>query len=130
MEAKDLLSLVFGRWEFFLKLWDVYKLLAFALLAFIASSPFVRQSTPILVLVGLVFIGSAVSHLVGLLVVRRQWAALAKAAKTKLVGDPVLAPVGEVLEAPSRNAIIGFHLLGDAAFLIALAVIRWASSPQ
>ena len=128
MEAKDLLSLVFGRWDFFLNMWDAYKLVLLGLLVFGASQTFtfIRQSGVILIVVVVTFLGGAIFHLAGLLVVRLQWAALATAAKSKLAGDAVLEPIGAVLKVPTRNVVIAVHLIADVAVLIALFAIRWA----
>jgi hypothetical protein len=128
MEHKDLLALVFNRWEFFVRLCEVYQVLALALLAFVMTSPTVHGNIVLCGLVAVAFVGSAVGNLTGLLVVCKQWSVLAEAAKARLATDPVLAPVGQVLEPPSRKVVIWFHLVGDATFITALGVIWWLFS--
>ena len=129
MEAKDLLTLVLGRWEFFLKLWDFYKVVSLALLAFVAS--FVRDSTVAIIAISVVFIGFAVSHLYGLITTRNQWEALAKATKHKLGLEfsnsemkDNMENIGNILQAPHQNYVIIFHLILDLVVLGAIAVIH------
>ena len=133
MEPKDVVTLILGRWEFFLKLWDFYKVVSLALLAFVASSSFVRCSNVAILVTSVVFIGFAGSHLFGLIHARNQWDILAKAAakSRSFSDDDMLKHIDihktDFLKAPPWGHVIIFHLVLDLAVLVALAVIHRAS---
>jgi hypothetical protein len=121
----ELCKLAFARWEFFVKVWDVYKIVALAMLGFVAATPGLRASLPVTIVVSLGFLGFAVCHYLGMISVRDQIEALATAAKTRVPkDDSSLEELCKQLAPPERWKLVAFHAVLDIGFVVALLVIH------
>lgn len=121
MDANALLTEVMRRSDFIFAGWNVLLLAGIGLLAAIGLSPTLRadRRTGRVLMAGFAFF--AVTHLLGMLHVTKQWASLTDALNHKLSGDPDLAAKLEfAVTAPHVTWIVPFHLAFDA-FVIAAA---------
>jgi hypothetical protein len=121
MDTRDLFAETFKRWEMLLAAWNFYLVVAFVLVGLVALSPRLRADRLALRLLAAGFAFFAWTHLLGLLYVLKQWAALAGMLRDKLPPAEVerLAMAGFV-EAPEAVWVVPFHLLLDGFVLLAV----------
>ena len=121
MDANALLAEIMRRSDFIFAGWNVLILAGLGLLAAIGLSQTLRSDrrTGRVLMIGFAFF--AVTHLLGMLHVTKQWASLTDALNHKLAGDPDLSAKLEfAVMAPHPTWIVPFHLAFDA-FVIAAA---------
>jgi hypothetical protein len=129
MDASFLLSAAGRCWEHLHAAWCFYLVVAAAVVGAVVLVPRLRADRPALRLLAVGFALFAWTHLLGLLYILKQWAALAAELRLRLPADAAgrLAGAGFV-EAPEPVWVVPFHLLGDAFVLFALW--RLSSRPQ
>lgn len=128
MDANALLAEVMRRSDFIFAGWNVLILAGLGLLAAIGLSPTLRadRRTMRVLMIGFAFF--AVTHLLGMLHVTKQWASLTDALKHKLAGDPDLfAKLEFAVTAPHVTWIVPFHLAFD---VFVLAATWWLTQPR
>ena len=121
MDANALLAEVMRRSDFIFAGWNVLILAGLGLLTAVGLSPTLRTDRRAgrVLMVGFAFF--AVTHLLGILHVTKQWASLTDALNHKLAGDPDLtAKLEFAVMAPHVTWIVPFHLAFDT-FVIAAA---------
>lgn len=129
METKDLFDQVFKRWEVLLSAWNFYLVVAFALLVFFALSHTARTERKVLCLFAVGWAFFAWTHLLGLLYMIKQWAAVAGVLKDRLSASEADKGVVDritgagMIEAPEAVWIVPFHLLLDAFVLYGMWVL-------
>jgi hypothetical protein len=121
MDAPLLLPAVGRCWEHLHLAWCFYLLVAAGVVGAVVLSPRLRADRIALRLLGGGFLLFAWTHLLGLLYILKQWAALAAELRLRLPADAVerLAGAGFV-EAPDPVWVVPFHLLGDAFVVVSL----------
>lgn len=128
MDANALLAEVMRRSDFIFAGWNVLLLVGLALLIAVGLSPTLRADRRAgrVLMAGFAFF--AVTHLLGMLHVTKQWAALTDALKHKLAGDPDLfAKLEFAVTAPHVTWIVPFHLAFDG---FVLAAMWWLLRPR
>lgn len=121
MDTRDLFAETFKRWEMLLAAWNFYLLVAFLLVGLVALVPRLRSDRLALRLLAAGFLFFAWTHLLGLLYILKQWAAIAAMLRDRLPPAEVerLAMAGFV-EAPEAVWVVPFHLLLDGFVLLAV----------
>lgn len=125
MNADSLLTEIMRRADFVFAGWNVLMVAGLALLAAVGLSPSLRadRRTGRLLIAGFAFF--ALTHLLGMLHVTKQWASLEEALRHKLDADPTLrAKLDFAVTAPREGWIVPFHLAFDA---FVLAGVWWLS---
>lgn len=131
MEPRDLYAETFKRWEMLLAAWNFYLIVAFVLVGLVALAPRLRTDRLALRLLAVGFAFFAWTHLLGLLYILKQWAALAALLRDKLPPAEVerLALAGFV-EAPEAVWVVPFHLLLDGFVLLAVWLLSRPTVPE
>ena len=127
MNADALLAEVMRRSDFIFAGWNVLLLGGIALLAAVGLSPALRadRRAARVLMAGFAFF--AVTHLLGMLHVTKQWASLEDALRYKLAADPTLVEkLNFAVTAPKEGWIVPFHLAFDA---FVLAGVWWLARP-
>ena len=108
-------------WEHLHAAWCFYLVVAAAVVGAAVLVPRLRADRLALRLLAGGFALFAWTHLLGLLYILKQWAALAAELRLRLPADAVerLAGAGFV-EAPDPVWVVPFHLLGDACVVVSL----------
>ena len=125
MDANALLPEILKRSDFIFMGWNVLMLAGLGVILLAALYPAPRFPTRggRAVLAGFAFF--AITHLLGMMHVVKQWESLTEALKHKLAADPALAEkIDFAIMAPHMSWIVPFHLGFDAFVLLA---IRWMS---
>ncbi len=108
-------------WEHLHVAWCFYLLVSAGAVGVVLLSPRLRSDRPALRLLAAGYALFAWTHLLGLLYILKQWAAVAEEARAGL--SPVvagrLAGAG-LVEAPEPLWVVPFHILGDLFVLYAL----------
>lgn len=121
MSADAILAEIMRRADFIFAGWNVLMVAGLGLLAGVALAPGLRADRRAVRALAAGFGFFAVTHLLGMLHVTKQWAALADGLRHKLAAEPVLAEKIEfALMAPHVGWIVPFHLAFDALVLVAL----------
>jgi hypothetical protein len=121
VNADALLAEIMRRADFVFAGWNVLMVAGLGLLAAVGMSPSRRadRRTGRLLMAGFAFF--ALTHLLGMLHVVKQWASLEQALRYKLAADPALAEKLEFAAlAPKEGWIVPFHLAFDAFVLAGL----------
>ena len=127
MTADALLAEVMRRSDFIFAGWNVLLLAGVGLLALVGMSPALRADRRAVRALAASFAFFAVTHLLGMLHVTKQWASLTDAIHHKLAADPVLAEkLDFAVMAPHLSWIVPFHLAFDA---FVLAALWWLTRP-
>jgi hypothetical protein len=126
--ADVLLVEVMRRSDFIFAGWNVLLLAGVGLLAAIGLTPTLRADRRTARALMAAFAFFAVTHLLGMLHVTKQWASLTEALKYKLAADPTLAEkLDFAVMAPHLSWIAPFHLAFDA---FVVAAIWWLTRPR
>lgn len=127
MTADALLAEAMRRADFIFAGWNVLLLAGIGLLVAVGVSPTLRADRRAARALTAAFAFFALTHLLGMLHVTKQWASLADAIRHKLSSDPVLAEKLEfAVMAPHETWIVPFHLVFDA---FVLAALWWLTNP-
>jgi hypothetical protein len=119
MDADALLAEIMKRADFVFAGWNVLMVAGLGLLAAVGLSPALRtdRRTGWVLAAGFAFF--ALTHLLGMLHVTKQWASLEAALRHKLAADPTLAEkLDFAMLAPHAAWIVPFHLAFDAFVLV------------
>jgi|GEM_PF-2376595 len=137
MSIESLMDQVFRRWETLLAAWNFYLVVAFAIVALFLLSAGVRKERNAFRIVAVGWAAFAWTHLLGILYMLKQWAAVAGMLKAKLLlesgGSDAVERIAEagIVESPEAVWVVPFHLLGDAFVLVAIRILsRPARTPQ
>jgi hypothetical protein len=123
LNADTLLVEVMRRSDFIFAGWNVLLLGGIALLAAVGLSPTLRTDRRAARVLMAAFAFFAVTHLLGMLHVTKQWASLTEALRHKLAADPTLAEkLDFAVMAPHVSWIVPFHLAFD---VIVVAAVWW-----
>lgn len=121
MSADAILAEIMRRADFIFAGWNALMVAGLGLLAGVALVPKLRADRRAVRALAAGFAFFAATHLLGMLHVTKQWAALADGLRHKLATEPVLADKIEfALMAPHVGWIVPFHLAFDAFVLVAL----------
>ena len=121
MSADALLVEIMRRSDFLFAGWNVLLLAGLGVLAAVGLSPALRADWRAAGALAAAFAFFAVTHLLGMLHVTKQWASLTDALKHKLAADPALAEkLDFAVMAPHASWIVPFHLAFDAFVLAAV----------
>ncbi|HVK16482.1 MAG TPA: hypothetical protein VM533_06005 [Fimbriiglobus sp.] len=128
MGADALLAEIMRRSDFIFAGWNVLLLGGIALLAAIGLLPALRADRRTARALMAAFAFFAVTHLLGMLHVTKQWASLTEALKHKLAADPTLAEkLDFAVMAPHLSWIVPFHLAFD---VFVIAAVWWLTRPR
>src|SRR5262245_28462803 len=116
------------RSDFIFTGWNVLMVAGVGLIAALGLSPSLRTDRRAGRLLAAAFAFFALTHLLGMLHVTKQWASLADALRHKLASDPTLAEkLDFAITAPHASWIVPFHLAFDA---FVVAAVWWLSRPR
>jgi hypothetical protein len=119
VDANALLAEIMRRSDFIFAGWNVLMVAGVGLLAAVGLSSSLRADRRTGRLLAAAFAFFALTHLLGMLHVTKQWASLADALRLKLAGEPeLLARLDFAVMAPHASWIVPFHLAFDA-FVVA-----------
>jgi hypothetical protein len=128
VDANALLAEVMRRSDFIFAGWNVLMVAGIGLLAVVGLSPALRADRRAGPLLAGAFAFFALTHLLGMLHVTKQWASLADALRHKLTADPTLTEkLGFAITAPHASWIVPFHLAFDA---FVVASVLWLTRPR
>jgi hypothetical protein len=128
MSEDALLAEVLRRSDFIFAGWNVLLLGGIALLAAVGLSPALRADRRAARVLMAAFAFFAVTHLLGMLHVTKQWASLTEALRHKLAADPALTEkLDFAIMAPHVSWIVPFHLAFD---LFVVAAVWWLVRPR
>ena len=128
MSEDALLAEVMRRSDFIFAGWNVLLLGGIVLLAAVGLSPSLRADRRAALALMAAFAFFAVTHLLGMLHVTKQWASLTDALEHKLAADPALAEkLDFAVMAPHASWIVPFHLAFDA---FVVAAVWWLARPR
>jgi hypothetical protein len=123
MSEDALLAEVMRRSDFIFAGWNVLLLGGIALPAVVGMSPALRADRRATRVLMAAFAFFAVTHLLGMLHVTKQWASLTEALKHKLAADPtLLEKIDFAVMAPHLSWIVPFHLAFD---VFVVAAVWW-----
>ena len=123
MSADAILAEIMRRADFVFAGWNVLMVAGVGLLAAFGLFPALRASRRSAAMLAAGFAFFAMTHLLGMLHVVKQWASLEDALRYKLASDPVLAEkLDFAAMAPHLVWVVPFHLAFDA---FVLAGIWW-----
>jgi hypothetical protein len=123
VNADSLLAEIMRRADFVFAGWNVLMVAGLGLLVAVGMSSSLRadRRTGGVLIAGFAFF--ALTHLLGMLHVVKQWASLEQALRYKLVADPALAErLNFAVTAPKEGWIVPFHLVFD---VFVLAGVWW-----
>jgi hypothetical protein len=116
-----MLAEIMRRADFIFAGWNVLMAVGLGVLAAAALAPALRADRRAAALAAAGFAFFALTHLLGVLHVAKQWASLADALRLRLAAEPALAERLEfALMAPHVGWIVPFHLAFDALVLAGL----------
>ena len=121
MDANALLPEILKRSDFIFMGWNVLMLAGLAVILLVGLFPKLSWHTRggRAVLAGFVFF--ALTHLLGMIHVVKQWESLSEALKHQIAGDPALAEkIGFAIMAPHLGWIVPFHLGFDGFVMLAV----------
>ena len=121
MDANALLPEILKRSDFIFMGWNVLMLAGLAVILLVGLFPSLRWHTRggRAVLAGFVFF--ALTHLLGMIHVVKQWESLSEALKLKIATDPALAEkIDFAIMAPHLGWIVPFHLGFDGFVMLAV----------
>jgi hypothetical protein len=123
MDVNALLAEIMRRSDFIFAGWNVLMVAGVGLLTVVALSPVLRADRRAAAVLGAAFLFFAVTHLLGMLHVTKQWESMADALRHKLAAEQVTAEkLDFAITAPRPIWIVPFHLSFDA---FVLAGIWW-----
>ena len=121
MDADALLAEVMRRSDFIFAGWNVLLLAGVGLLAAVALAPLLQGDRRAAGVLAAAFAFFALTHLLGMLHVVKQWESLTEALRHKLAADPALADrLAFAVTAPHPSWIVPFHLAFDLFVLAAI----------
>lgn len=125
MTADALLAEILRRADFIFAGWNVLLITGVALVAVVGAVPALRQDVRLSRLLMATFAFFALTHLLGMLHVVKQWASLTDALAWKIKDDPTLAErIDFAVMAPHISWIVPFHFAFD---LLVLGGVAWLS---
>jgi hypothetical protein len=128
VNADALLAEIMRRSDFIFAGWNVLLLAGVGLLAVLGLSPTLRADRRSAGALAAAFAFFALTHLLGMLHVTKQWASLTDALLHKLAAEPTLAEkIDFAVMAPHLSWIVPFHLAFDA---FVLAAVWWLTRPR
>jgi hypothetical protein len=123
VDANALLAEVMRRSDFIFAGWIVLVVAGIAMIAGVGVYPTLRADRRAGQLLAAAFAFFALTHLLGMLHVTKQWASLADSLRHKLAADPTLAEkLDFAIMAPHASWIVPFHLAFDA---FVVAAVLW-----
>jgi hypothetical protein len=121
VDANAMLAEIMRRSDFIFAGWNVLMVAGVALVAAVGLSPALRADRRATAVLGAAFLFFALTHLLGMLHVTKQWESLTETLKYKLQTDPTLAEkLDFAVMAPHPGWIVPFHLVFDAFVVAAL----------
>jgi hypothetical protein len=125
VNADALLTEIMRRADFIFAGWNVLMVVGIGLLAAVGMSATLRTDRRAGRLLAAGFAFFALTHLLGMLHVTKQWESLEVALRHKLTADPTLAEkLSFAVTAPKPGWIVPFHLAFDAFVLAGLWWMR------
>jgi hypothetical protein len=119
VDANALLAEIMRRSDFIFAGWNILMVAGLGLIAVMGLSPSVRTERGVCRLLAGGFAFFAMTHLLGMLHVTKQWASLSEALRLKLAAETTLIEkLDFAVTAPHLSWIVPFHLLFDA-FVVA-----------
>ena len=121
VEPNALIPSLLAHSNYLLSLWVVHLLASFALILILAARPTLRADALAMRFVLLAYIGFAITHLMCMQWVLKQWGVLAELLRDRLTPDQLLKMTGSGLtEAPDFIWVVPFHVLADAFVITAI----------
>ena len=118
MSADALLAEIMRRADFVFAGWNVLMVAGIGLLVAVGLSPALRADRRTARVLAAGFAFFALTHLLGMLHVTKQWESLEEALRHKLAADPALVEkLGFAIAVPKPGWIVPFHLAFDAFVL-------------
>lgn len=128
MDPNSLLAEIMRRSDFIFAGWNVLMVAGVGVLAVVGLSPALRADRRAALVLAAAFLFFALTHLLGMLHVTKQWESLTGALRHKLAGDPALADKLEfAVMAPHPSWIVPFHLAFDA---FVVSAVWWLTRPR
>ena len=125
MDANALLAEIMRRADFVFAGWNVLMVAGIGLLAAVGLSATLWTNPRAWRVLAAGFAFFALTHLLGMLHVTKQWESLEAALRHKLTSDPALAEkLNFAVTAPKEGWIVPFHLAFDAFVLAGLWWMR------
>jgi len=125
VEPNTLIPSLLAHSNYLLSLWVVHLLASFALILIIAARPTLRADALAMRFVLLAYIGFAITHLMCMQWVLKQWGVLAELLHDRLSPEQLLKMTGSGLtESPDFIWVVPFHLLADAFAIYAIVKLR------
>jgi hypothetical protein len=123
VDASALLAEIMRRSDFIFAGWNILMVAGLGLIAVVGLAPSLRNDRSVCRLLVGGFAFFALTHLLGMLHVTKQWASLTEALRLKLASEPALIEKLEfAVMAPHLSWIVPFHLLFDA---LVVAAVLW-----
>ena len=136
LDNTGLIEATFQRWEMLLQAWNFYLVVSFALMLFVILAPVARTNRKVfwVLLAGFAFF--AWTHLLGLLYILKQWAAVASLLRERFIQDGMstaeletLANAG-LIDAPAAFWVVPFHLIADLIVFVGLWIFTRPVAPN
>jgi len=128
VDASALLAEIMRRSDFIFAGWNVLMAAGVGVLAVVGLSPTLRTDRRAAAILRAAFLFFALTHLLGMLHVTKQWESLAEALKHKLMAEPGLVKeLDFAITAPHPSWIVPFHLAFDTFVLMG---IWWLTKPR
>ena len=125
VEPNSLVPSLLAHSNYLLSLWVVHLLASFALILILAARPTLRADALAMRFVLLAYIGFAITHLMCMQWVLKQWGVLAELLHDRLSTEQLLKMTGSGLtESPDFIWVVPFHLLADAFVIYAIVKLR------
>jgi hypothetical protein len=123
VDANALLAEIMRRSDFIFAGWNILMVAGLGLIAAVGLTPSLRNDHSVCRLLAGGFSFFALTHLLGILHVTKQWASLTEALRLKLASEPALIEKLEfAVMAPHPSWIVPFHLLFDT---LVVAAVLW-----
>ena len=130
MNTDALLTEIMRRSDFIFAGWNVLMVTGVVLLAGVGLSPALRADRRVGRLLAVAFAFFALTHLLGMLHVTKQWASLADAYRYKVAADPALVEkLDFAIMPPHIGWIVPFHLAFDGFVVAAVMWLTRERSP-
>jgi hypothetical protein len=121
VDANALLAEIMRRSDFIFAGWNILMVAGLGLIVTVGLAPSLRNDHHVCRLLAGGFAFFALTHLLGMLHVTKQWASLTEALRLKLASEPTLIEQLEfAVMAPHLSWIVPFHLLFDASVVAAV----------
>ncbi len=131
VEPNSVISSLLAHSNYLLSLWVVHLLASFALILILAARPILRADALAMRFVLLAYVGFAITHLMCMQWVLKQWGVLAELLHDRLSPDQLLKMTGSGLtESPDFIWVVPFHLLADAFVIYAIVKLRVKPHPS